>query len=436
VWFSARCLCVFLALAALFTVSLWVPWAWYLGCVASLVVATLMFIDVLWGPRGVDLGITREGGPHFTLGVRSALQYCVANHSRVAVRCGLIETPVGLVRFDADEVHAVIARRSFARLERSLLPCERGKAALTVLYVWFENRIGLFRRRMRISARLEIRVYPDLSAVQRYRNLRSHNRLIESGLRRMRLRGTGTQFESLREWSQGDAYRWIDWKATAKRGKLMVAQHEVERSQNVMLLLDCGRLMTARLANRSKFDYAVTAALSLATIAGLANDKIGFLAFEEDLIDALDPQPSRKAIPEIARRIYGLQPRFAESDYRGAFTYLRLHVAKRSLIVFFTDMFDPVVSAAVIQQVAGLAARHLVVCVFMNDAAIQKAVTIPTLSVQDAYRASVALTLLEERRKAAALLAVRGVRVIDVPAPALSVSLIDAYLQIKQRGLL
>ena len=94
---------------------------------------------------------------------------------------------------------------------------------------------------------MPVRVFPDLSAVERYGKLHLRNRTIEQGLRRMKLRGAGTEFESLREWTDGDAFRAIDWKATARRGKLMVAQHEVERSQNVMLLLDCGRFMTPRI---------------------------------------------------------------------------------------------------------------------------------------------------------------------------------------------
>ncbi len=436
VWFSARCIYALLALAALLALGVWTPLAWYAGCLGAVLVIASLCTDAVLGPRSAELSIEREGDRAFVLRIPSALHYRVTNRSKVGVRCGIIETPVDLLQFDDRDIVTVVTPRSLVRLERSVLPCARGTEALTVLYAWVENGIGLLRRRIRVAAQAEIRVYPDLSAVQRYGSLRAHNRLIESGLRRMRLRGTGTQFESLREWSYGDAYRWIDWKATAKRGKLMVAQHEVERSQNVMLLLDCGRLMTARIKERSKFDYVVTAALSVATIAGLANDKVGFLAFAEDVIDALTPRASKKAVPEITGRIYGLQPRFQEADYGRAFNYMRAHLAKRTLIIFFTDMFDPVASATVLEQMGNLGTRHLIVCVFMNDAAIQQALSSPVESVRDAYRASVAMTLLEERRKAAVLLAARGVHVIDAPAANLSVSLINAYLDIKRRGLL
>ena len=99
------------------------------------------------------------------------------------------------------------------------MPVARGADEFGTLYVWYENALGLMRRRRRIGAAKRSASIPDLSAVERYGSLHVRNRLIEAGLRRMRLRGAGTEFESLREWTDGDAFRAIDWKATARRGK-------------------------------------------------------------------------------------------------------------------------------------------------------------------------------------------------------------------------
>jgi uncharacterized protein (DUF58 family) len=131
-----------------------------------------------------------------------------------------------------------------------------------------------------------------------------------------------------------------------------------------------------------------------------------------------------------------LEPRFEESDYDQAFSYVRAHVNKRSLIVFFTDMVDPAAQSAVLAQIGTLARRHLVVCVFMNDAAIERRLDAPPERVDDVYGAAVALELQDERKTAAAVLGRMGVQVIDVPARQLTTALIDRYLQIKARGLL
>jgi uncharacterized protein (DUF58 family) len=401
---------------------------------AALAVATLA--DALLGPPAPALRIGRLPPDHFALGVRAELSYTIENRSQRAVRVGIVETPVPALRFDVDECIGEVPSQSRVTVVRTVTPIARGAGELQSLYFWYENALGLVRRRCRTSARQPIRVYPDLSAVERYGRLHVRNRVIEAGLRRMKLRGTGTEFESLREWSDGDAFRTIDWKASARRGKLMVAQHEVERSQNVLLLLDCGRLMTPRLGSGRKLDYAVTAALSLVKIAGLADDRVGLVAFAHEIIAARAPRSTRSSVAALSETLYGLEPRFEEANYTAAFTYLRHHLHKRSLIVFLTDVIDPLAQAATMAEVASLAAHHLLVCVFMNDAAVSAALSREPRNAGEAYRASVALDLADERRVAKAMLERTGAIVIDVPAKALTTTLIDEYLRVKRRGLL
>ncbi|HEY5256975.1 MAG TPA: DUF58 domain-containing protein, partial [Candidatus Baltobacteraceae bacterium] len=307
-WLTPRFLYAAGAIAALLACAPGVP---LLGIVAlaaavSLVVATAL--DAAIGPSPRALTLRRAPVEHFALRLSATLGYECENRSRVTVRLGLIETPIRTLQYDVDESVADVPAQSRATIRRPVTPIARGADVLGTLYVWFENPLGLIRRRVRVDAPLPIRVYPDLSAVERYGALHVRNRLIEAGLRKMRLRGQGTEFESLREYGAGDPFRSIDWKATARRGKVMVAQHEVERSQNVMLVVDCGRLMTPRVEDQRKLDFAVTAALSVATIAGLANDKVGLVAFARRIVAASAPR-AMHASP-LSGLLYGLEPRF------------------------------------------------------------------------------------------------------------------------------
>jgi uncharacterized protein (DUF58 family) len=214
----------------------------------------------------------------------------------------------------------------------------------------------------------------------------------------------------------------------------MVVNHEVERSQNVMLVLDCGRLMTPRIDEQRKFDYAVTAALSLAAVAGLASDRVGVVAFAGEILAARAPRSTRASTARIADLLYDLEPRFEEANYSRAFAYLRAHLHKRSLVVFLTDVIDPLSQASLLAELGSLARRHLLVCVFMSDAAVSAALSTAPADVGGAYRAGVALGLEEERRTAAAMLTRTGAIVLDVPAPKLTTALIDEYLRVKTRG--
>lgn len=435
-WPSPRFLWGLVAIAAVFALgSLSIVTVWVAAALMALLLV-LFAADLIVGPRRDELMVERIGDEHFSLRAIEHLRYRITNTSEVVARIGLIEAPLPQLRFLQDEIGAAVPARSQVEVERAVLPVLRGPVTLGTVYLWFENALGLVRRRVRVILTHELRVYPDLSMVERYGKLHTRNRLIEAGLRKMRLRGIGTEFESLREWSSGDQFRAINWKATARRGKLIVTHHEVERSQNIMLLLDCGRLMTPRIDEQRKFDYAITAALSAATIAGLANDKVGFVAFANQILFACAPRSGKVHLAEASQHLYDLEPRFEESDYGRAFAYVRSHLHKRSLVVLFTDMFDPVASATILSEIGVLARRHLVLCVLMSDAAIEAALAKVPAQPLDVYRASVAASLAEERRAARAILAKSGVRVIDAPAAKLTMSLIDAYLDIKRRALL
>jgi uncharacterized protein (DUF58 family) len=216
----------------------------------------------------------------------------------------------------------------------------------------------------------------------------------------------------------------------------MVAQYEVERSQNVIVALDCGRLMLARIGLQRKFDYALTAALSVARVAQLAGDNIGLHAFAAKPLLEIAARRGAAHLGALTRAAYDLQPRLEEPDYEATFVDLRRRYSKRSLFVFFTDIFDPVTSASVLGALDSLLPRHLVLCVLMNDAAIAGALEVEPVTVSAAYRTAVAMTLADERAKAVAVLRSRGSIVVDVPAPRLTVALLDAYLRVKSRGAL
>lgn len=418
------------AAAAAYAPLIWIAFA------GALFIALAFVADAVLGPRRTQIEIERTPPAPLSLRRPGTISYVVRNHAALAIRVAAIEAPLALLRYDADEVSGIVPARSQAQLERPVTPVARGTGQLGGMFCWYENRIGLLRRRIRLLQEDAVRVYPDLSAVERYGKLHMRNRVIEAGLRRMRLRGMGTEPETVREWAPGDAFRAINWKATARRGRVMVAQYEVERTQNVMIVLDAGRLMTARVDEQRKFDYAITAGLSVAAVAALANDKVGVVAFASDILRAMAPRQSGRSSSRIAAALHDLEPRFEEADYDRAFSYVRTHVKKRSLLVFFTDMVDPVAQSAVLAQIGTLARRHLVVCVFMNDAAIDRRLETPAHDAADVYATAVSLELQDERRTAAAVLSRMGVQVIDVPAKQLTTALIDRYLQVKQRGLL
>ncbi len=401
---------------------------------AALIVAVLL--DAMALPKRTDIVLTRVPPEHLALRRTVDVRYEIENRSKRGIRIGLIESPMRTLDFGEKEIIADVPLRSLGAVEGQALAVARGADRFTRVYAWYATPWGLVRRRTTFELPQNVRVYPDLAAVERYGKLHMRNKIIEAGLRRMRLRGQGSEFESLREYSDGDAFRQIDWKATARRGKVMVMNREVERAQDVMILLDCGRLMTARLEEQRKLDYAVTAGLSLASIASLASDRVGVVAFARDILAARAPRSTASSVRALADMLCDLEPRFEESDYAQAFAYARSNLHRRSLVVLFTDVIDPVAQSTILAELGSLAKRHVVMCVFMNDAAVEATLAATPRTSEDLYRLDVALGLSHERAIATKTLERAGIIAIDTPAAKLSMATIDQYLRIKGRGLL
>jgi len=427
---------VLLGLAVLVAAASVVPAAFGLALLGAAVFAALLALDIALGPSRDDLRVTRAGADFVALRRPGRLLYRVENRSAIGIRIGILESPVETFAFECESVEANVASRTFVELELGFEARERGLVRLSTTYLWVENRIGLLRRRFAADASEEVRVFPDFSAIERYGTLARRSTLLDAGLRKLRLRGVGAEFESLREYFPGDAFRSINWKATAHRGRIMVEQHEIERSQQVLVLLDAGRLMMPRIGPQRKFDYALTAGLSVAHIAQTAGDNVGLIAFAAKPVLSIAPRRGAAHVNALARAAYDLQPRLEEPDYETTFTDLKRRYGKRSLVVMFTDIFDPAASAAVLGGLATLVPRHLVMCVLMNDAAIVESLAAPVRAPAEAYRTSVAMMLSDERQKAIAKLRSLGIIIIDVPAPQLTVALLDAYLDVKARGLI
>jgi uncharacterized protein (DUF58 family) len=409
------------------------PWPIAL-LIALGVVATAVIADaaILRGP----LEIVRVEPPRLALARRSQFEYEVTNRNGSARRVGIVEAPVDRLAIAVGETTALVPRRSRATLRLAVTPRERGRTALRSFHVRIQTALGIVERRRAFPDPVALRVTPDLSDLDRGGDLVARTKLIESGLRRLRRRGAGGEFASLREYGPDDSFRAIDWKASARRGKAMVATYEVERAQQIVVAIDAGRLMTPRLGDRRKLDYAVSAGLAIATMARLAADRVGVYGFAATTLARVLPSTGRKHVADLTDVLSDLEPRFEESDYERVMIDLHRTLSRRSLVVLFTDLFDPVASSAVLAAVGLLVPRHLVLVVLMNDAAIEAALARVPHDVDDAYRAAVAATLADERARAVASLRRRGVLVVDVPAAELTLALLDAYVDIKTRGLL
>ena len=296
--------------------------------------------------------------------------------------------------------------------------------------------LGLVIKQTRIVAQQSVKVYPNLSAAKQQELLAQRNRLMQMGIRRTRLKGQGREFESLRDYVRGDALRHISWTATARRGKLVTRQYQAERNQNIVVLIDAGRLMTSRIDNLSKLDHAINAALAVGFVANRGHDNVGLLAFTREVVTYLPPEHGNAQINAMQEALYNLKPSMIEPSYARAFQYFSQHCKRRSLAIILTDLIDREASAELLAYSATLLPRHLPLIVTIGDNDLRALTSESPQKVVDVYRQSVAEALLQQREEALARITELGGLALDVPAGQLSFQLVNKYLEVKARGLL
>ncbi len=312
-------------------------------------------------------------------------------------------------------------------------PQRRGQYTLGPLQIRYRSPLGLWRQMVTLALPESVRVYPDLLALRQWELAIRQGRHLE-GLKRANLRGTGTEFESLRDYQDGDPYRAINWTATARRGRLVTALYQIDRSQPIMLLLDAGRLMLPRVRGLTRLDHALNAALLLATVAAERGDHCGFMLFGGEVRAFTPPRKGRGQVLAMAEALYDVEPEQVEPDYGRMIGWLRARHKKRSLVVLFTDLIDPDISRGLVSHLSALAAHHAVLLVCLSDPALLRLARQVPADSDAAYTQAAALEVLAQRAQTRADLQSRGIGVVDVPPEDFSAGVVNQYLRLKAQG--
>lgn len=317
-------------------------------------------------------------------------------------------------------------------LNYTIRPQSRGEYQWGDIQVRQLGNWGLAWHDWKIPATEKVAVYPDLVMLK---ELSIQLTLQNSGtMRRLQKLGIGTEFAELREYNIGDDPRSIDWKATARISRPLVRVLEPEKEQTLVILLDRGRLMTARVQGLKRFDWGVNAALSLASAGLHRGDRVGVGVFDREITTWIPPERGQHQLSKLIERLAPIQPVLLEPDYVGAVTKIVNQQTRRALVVLITDLVDVTASGEMLSALARLAPRYLPFCVTLRDPLVDKIAHTSTVEITPAYNRAVALDLLSQRQVAFAQLKQKGVLVLDAPADRISQQLVDRYLQLKSRN--
>ncbi|MEO8140196.1 MAG: DUF58 domain-containing protein, partial [Gemmatimonadota bacterium] len=322
------------------------------------------------------------------------------------------------------------------REEVMLRPERRGRGAGGRIDLRIRGPWGLVWRQARTELPWEPTVYPNLVGASLRSLPTQAQRRREAGFRSVRRIGEGRAFESLKEWVPGEDTRTIDWKATARRGKVMARQYEDERRQQVLLVIDAGRMLTADIDGRPRLDSVVEAALHLAHSAVEHDDNIGLMVFADEVQQFLAPARGRRALRAVLDALATVEGKLVEPNYPAAFAYLAARNRKRALTVLFTDVIDRTASEALVAQIGSLRPRHLPLAVTLRDPSLERLATVRAATAESAFERAAAEELLQSREAALVEMRSRGVLVLDVAPGSASAAVVEQYNRLKRRGVL
>ncbi len=254
----------------------------------------------------------------------------------------------------------------------------------------------------------------------------------QAGRRKSPLRGEGREFESLREHQRDDDFRHIDWKASAKRGKLISRQYETERDQRLMILLDTGRLMSPRIGPYRKLDYAINASIHLAQVALQKGDLVGYAIFNDELRAYAEPKKGQAQMSHLVKNLTALQPTRYESDYATVFHHVLKRCSRRTLIVCFTDLGDSHAAQTLLKAALPLRPRHLPVMITVSNSEVLAVTRKTPVSEFEVYQHVAAMEMWNDYQRTLVGLRSRGIAAVSVPAQDLSTATINEYLRIKE----
>lgn len=407
-----------------------------LGCIvldAALLIAIAVDFFRAW--KVDDLHVARDVEPVLSSHRPTRVKLLIEQRAGTSglVR-GLVrdELPPGVI---AEGHIAPLDFEGSTTIEYRLEATARGDLSFGDVFLRLEGPWGLCSRQLSIPCAQTVKVFPDLTALTKDA-LALARANEDDARRRVPLRSEGREFESLREYRLGDDRRSIDWKASARRSRTMVRVHQPERNQVVLLMIDCGRHMAGEVHGRRKIDHAVDAALRVAKVSLDQGDLVGVIAFATEVKTWLPPRKGADQLRAIAQALYRVDASLEESDYGGAIDLAFSKGAKRTLVLMMTDLVDPDAAQALLKRARRLVPRHLPLIASMSDEAVHAAATMTPVTVLDAHRRRVAAQLETDAKTTVARLRDAGARVVRTPAKEFGPAAVNAYLDIKARGLL
>ncbi|MFZ4508911.1 MAG: DUF58 domain-containing protein [Fimbriimonas sp.] len=409
------------------------PW---LGLGYNVVLLLATWVSWRLGSDGQDLRLSRRFDAVLSVRMENRIDVELHNDSGQTIIGRLRDEPPALFSKSDTEFDLRLHPGETQSFSYKVRPPERGSTFFRGTFLRLQCPLGLAERIVRLKTEQPVRVYPNVLALREMDLLNQRGRLKDLGMRQSRMRGLGTEFESLRDYAQGDDYRKIDWKASARRTKMVVRQFEQERNQSVILCIDIGRHMLAEVDGVRKLDHVLDAVFLLAHSAQRAGDCVGLLVYAENVRRYLPPRKGRDQVGFVIEALHDLVAEPLESDPAQAFAYLATRMHRRGLIVHFTECADMDRAKTLVLAHGSTARRHLALIARVSDPHVKEILSHEVATNDEMFRKAAAILATDERKLAKSHLLAAGLHDLEAEPQELADALVRFYWRAKDRALL
>lgn len=435
-FFTKRFFYIFTCLTILLGLGYVYPLVFSLSKILWGLLLSVTIIDfvLLYHRKGINAD--RHCRDRFSNGDPNRVNIRLENSYPFTVESTIIdEAPPIFQRRDISYVLSIAAKDE-AQLNYDLVPVKRGVYSFGKIRCFVRTKVCLVERRFSEGKPIDVKVYPSYLMLNQYELMAMSNQITELGMKRIRRVGNNTEFEQIKDYVPGDDYRKINWKATARRSHLMVNVFINERSQQIVSVIDKGRVMQQSFAGMTFLDYSINASLVLSYIAMHREDKAGLVTFSNDIDTFIAPTRRRGQMQNILDSLYNQRSNFVETDFSNLCLNLRQQLTKRSLIVLYTNFTTMTALNRQINYLRLLSKWHRVVVVFFRDTELEDYAKSEKKTTEDYYRHVIADKIENEKKLMAARLQQYGIYCILTKPEDLSVNVINKYLELKHRQLI
>jgi len=419
------------AAAMLYLSGYFVPKMILAGNLVLLCLAIAVLLDTLLLYSRSGIQAQRTVTDRFSIGDPNKVELLVTSRYVFPVRLSVIdELPFQFQERDWMRKEKV---RGSKQIVYELTPFTRGEYVFGSINIFAHGPLALIKRHYWIPQKQVVKVYPSYVQMRRYQLLAVNNRLQEVGVKRTRKLGHSMEFEQIKEYVRGDDYRTINWKATARKGGLMVNNYTDERSQQIYCLVNKGRVMKMPFNGMTLLDHAINATLVLSNVALVKQDRAGLITFEKNLdtFVVADKKPTQMNL--VLESLYRQQTQFQEADFEKLYSVIRNRVTNRSLMVLFTNFESLESLQREMPALKKIAHYHLLLVVFFENTELRSLIGHNAGTIEEIYIKTIAEKFAYEKRRMVLELHKNGIPSILTTPENLTVNTVNKYLELKNR---